>query len=255
MKTPTFCRRAADPRDGAPARRGRRRAVLGILALVAMVSGCVPIPYRPAAAVTHAPIDGEEAAAITLSAAPKGMRLNRVAKSIQQAEPRVILVDSAQYLNSLLPGGHGTLSDVLAANEASAAPAADYLLCVGSANHKQLHDTGLAAPFPYLPVIWVGYEKVQSRDSVSASLVDLHAPPGADGLLVASTYSEFIASLVYGVATIAMPEGALRKALAEDVAHTLARAHPTGAIRLVVLVQESRGAPDPVVAAANPTTP
>jgi hypothetical protein len=165
--------------------------------------------------------------------------LDALVKSIRHAEPRVVLVDSRQYLTSVLPRGSGTLSDVLNASRDAAplALTADYVLCVGAPTHRQLHDTGAAAPFPYFPVFWVGYEKVERRASLSASFVDLRDPQAADGLLIASTYSEVIAGLAYAVATVAMPEAALRKALAADVAHTLATAHPTGAIRLVLLAQ------------------
>jgi len=167
-----------------------------------------------------------------------------LAKSIHHAEPRIVVVDGTSYLASL--AGGGTLADVLTRDEASDAALADYLLCIGSPVQRQLHDTGLAAPFPYFPVIWVGYEKVQSRASLTASLIDLHVPHAAESLEVSSTYSEFIAAAVYGVATIARPQAALRDALAADVAHRLAIAHPAGAIRLIVLAQEGGPAePDP----------
>jgi len=209
-----------------------------LLLLAIGLSGCVPIPYRPSASVGHTAVTAEEAAAITLSANRDRALIESVSKSIRKAEPRIELVDGTQYLNNL-PAGHGTLSAVLAGHDASpAAPDADYLLCVGSKVHRQLHDTGAAAPFPYLPIFWVGYEKVQSRESLAASLVDLHTPAAGESLQVSSTYSEVIASLGYGVATIAMPESALRQALARDVAHTLATAHPTGTIRLIVLAQD-----------------
>ena len=208
-----------------------------LLLLAIGLSGCVPIPYRPSASVGHTAVTAEEAAAITLSTNHNRALIESVSKSIRKAE-RVELVDGTQYLNRL-PAGHGTLSAVLAGHDASpAAPDADYLLCVGSKVHRQLHDTGAAAPFPYLPIFWVGYEKVQSRESLAASLVDLHTPAAGESLQVSSTYSEVIASLGYGVATIAMPESALRQALARDVAHTLATAHPTGTIRLIVLAQD-----------------
>ena len=157
-----------------------------------------------------------------------------------------MLVDSGRYLTTL-QAGHGTLADVLTSDAgAPAAPMADYLLCVGSPVHRKLHDTGDAEPFPYLPVIWVGYEKVQSRDSLTASLIDLHAPQGAEILEASTTYSEVIAAMVYGIGTIAMPQTALRDALAKDVAHKLAGAQPTGTIRLIVLAQDGGSAePDP----------
>jgi hypothetical protein len=234
----------------------------GIAWLLAMtLSGCVPIPYKPSASVSHTPVTAEESSALILSAKHNGM-LESLSKSIQHAEPRVTLVDGTRY--SII-AGHGTLAEVLAGRDASSsstdAPDADYLLCVGAPVHRQLHDTGAAAPFIFFPAFWVGYEKTQSRESLVATLVDLRAPTPAEELLVSSTYSEVIASLVYGVGTVAMPQSALRDALAKDVAHTIGTAHPAGAIRLIVLAQnggtaepdprDSRKPPGPVVVRAD----
>jgi hypothetical protein len=232
-------------------RHAGRASGIGTAAVVLVIAitmcGCVPIPYRPSASVTHKPVTAEESSVITLGAARNFGMLESLSKSIQHAEPRVALVDGNEYLHSL---GAGTLAEVVARRDAaspsSAAATADYLLCVGSPVHRQLHDTGAAAPFIYFPAFWVGYEKIQSRESLVASLVDLHAPTPVDGLQVSSTYSEVIASLVYGVGTIAMPQSALREALAKEVAHALGSAHPVGPIRLIVLGQKGGTAePDP----------
>jgi hypothetical protein len=216
------------------------------LSLAITASACVPIPYKPSASVNHVPVTAEEASAITVSSNSHRAFAESLAKSIRQVEPRIVLIDGGPYLTAL-QAGHGTLAEVLARNPGSpAAPMADYLLCVGSPVHRQLHDTGAAAPFPLFPVIWVGYEKVQSRDSLTASLIDLHGPQGAESLEASTTYSEVIAAAVYGVATIARPHAALRDALAADVARKLASALPRGAIRLIVLAQDGGTAePDP----------
>lgn len=208
-----------------------------ILALAIAATGCVPIPYKPAAGVNHAPVTAEEASTITVSSASHHGFIEPVAKSIHQMEPRIVVVDGAPYIGSLAPT-QGTLVEVLSTDPAAvAAPNADFLLCIGTPVHRQLHDTGAAAPFIPLPVIWVGYEKVQSRDSVVASLVDLHAH-SAERLEVSSTYNEVIAAAVYGIATIARPQAALRDALATDVAHELTALQPAGSIRLLVLAQD-----------------
>jgi hypothetical protein len=200
-----------------------------ILVLAVAATGCVPIPYKPAAGVNHAPVTAEEASTITVTSAFHYGFIEPVAKSLHQIEPRIVVVDGAPYL--------GTLTEVLSTDPAAlAAPGADYLLCIGKPVHRQLHDTGAAAPAMPLPVIWVGYEKVQSRDSVVASLVDLQAH-SAERLEVSSTYNEVIAAAVYGIATIARPQAALRDALATDVAHKLAARQPTGSIRILVLGQ------------------
>jgi hypothetical protein len=220
--------------------------VLVALSVAITASACVPIPYKPSASVHHVPVTAEEAAAIRLSSNNHRAFAGSLAKSIQHAEPRIVLIDGSPYLNTL-EAHHGTLADALAGDPGSpVAPMADYLLCVGSPVHRQLHDTGAAAPFAYFPVFWVGYEKVQSRDSLTASLIDLHAPQGAESLEASTTYSEVIAAAAYGVATIARPHAALRDALAADVAHELATAQPTGSIRLIVLAQAGGTAePDP----------
>ena len=212
-----------------------------VVFLGALTSACVPVPYRPSAKVSHAPIQAEEAAAIRLSAGATRAWPQALARSIQKAEPRVVVLDGTQYASSVLTPGNDTLSGVLSAMAEVPSPPfdADYLLCVGTPQHRKLHDTGLAEPFVYFPAFWVGYEKVQSLDTLRASLVDLRHPQQADGLLAASAYTEVIAALVYGVGTIAMPEPALRKALAEEVAHTLASRHPSGPIRLVVVAQSN----------------
>ena len=242
-------------------RTGGIRAAAFVSLLAMTLSGCVPIPYKPAAGISHEPVTAEETAALTVSARNFGM-LESLSKAIHHAEPRITVVDGTRYS---LSAGHGTVAEVLASRDASPASPeatdADYLLCVGAPVHRQLHDTGAAAPFVYFPVIWVGYEKIQSRESLVATLVDLRAPTPADELLVSSTYSEVIASLVYGVGTIAMPQSALRDALAKEVAHAIGTAHPAGPIRLMVLAQsggtaepdpkDKRNAPGPVVARAD----
>ena len=223
-----------------------------ILVLSIAATGCVPIPYKPAAGVNHAPVTAEEASTITVSSAGHRGFIGPVAKSIHQLEPRIVVVDGAPYLGSLAPA-QGTLTEVLRTDPpAVAAPDADYLLCIGTPVHRQLHDTGAAAPFIPFPVIWVGYEKVQSRDSVVASLVDLHTH-SAERLEVSSTYNEIIAAAVYGIATIARPQAALRDALAKDVVHKLAALQPTGSIRILVLAQDGGSMEaDPQPGAASP---
>ena len=214
--------------------RGHWRVV--VLSVAMAASGCVPIPYKPSASVTHVPVTAEEASAITVSTSARRGMIEPLAKSIHHAEPRIVVVDGTPYLALLT--GSGTLAEVVTGHETLGAALADYLLCVGAPVRRQLHDTGLAAPFPYFPLIWVGYEKVQSRASLSASLVDLHVPQAAESLEVSSTYSEVIAAMVYGVVTVARPQAALRDALATEVVHRLVAEHPTGAIRLMVLAQD-----------------
>jgi hypothetical protein len=109
------------------------------------------------------------------------------------------------------------------------------------AGHRRTLALGVAIavsgcmPIPYKPAASVTYLPVTSEE---ASAVTVSASTRRGMIGVSSTYSEFIAAAVYGVATIARPQAALRDALAADVAHRLASAHPAGAIRLIVLAQD-----------------
>jgi hypothetical protein len=135
----------------------------------------------------------------------------------------------------------GTLAELVGASRADDAPAlaVDYVLCVGEPEDHKLHDTGDFGAFP--PFV-VGYEKVQFRSVLPASMVDLHRPQAADELLATSTYNNIVAGFAYGFAHIARSQAALEQALVTDVVHTLAAAHPTGPIRLAVVAE--RGSPD-----------
>jgi hypothetical protein len=224
---------------GAGVRRRWLTAPLAALLVLFMgMSGCVPVPYRPAATLSHTPVGGGTAASIEVSAGTQRAMVESLAESIHEAEPR-IFVDTHPLADAVFSYGT-TLAQILQPAHAAdmAVRPADYLLTVGPTVHRQLHETGDAAPFPFFPVIWVGYDKRQSVDTLCASFADLHEPQTVDGMLVASAYTEVIAAMVYGVGTIALPEVPMRRVLAQDVAHRLAVAHPTGEIRLTILAQD-----------------
>ena len=248
------------PGRGMPAQCTRRTALrhrllfmpLGALLVPFMgMSGCVPVPYRPAASASHGPV-GTAASSIVVSSSSKLAMAGSLAEEIHKLDPRIV-VDTQPDVATVFSRGPELkqMIDPVHAAELAALPA-DYLLTIGPKVHRQLHDTGAAAPFVYFPVIWVGYEKVQSVDTLCASFVDLHAPQTVDEILVASPYTEVIAALVYGVGTIAMTDTPMRHALAADVVHAMAAAHPTGEIRLMILTQEGGDAEGAHVCAPEP---
>ncbi len=220
--------------------------------IAAYISGCVPIPFRPSATVAHTPITTHASSVILLDTYSDYTLAKAVAKSVQHAEPRVVLVDGTAFMQGAQPEGY-RLADVVDAAERAERPplTADYLLSVGVPKNRQLHDTGAVGTLPFAPVVVVGYEKVQSVETLSASFLDLRTPHEVDGLSVSSAYSEVATGLVYGVMTIAMPEAAVREALARDVAHRLAEAQPAGSIRLTVLGQNAFEHQPPVVKKAQ----
>ncbi len=201
------------------------------------LAGCVPVPFKPSATVSQTAV-GPEQTAPRLALADERSEAHSVAKAIRHGEPRIVLVDAASW--SARVGTAATLPEVLAAaHEGHPELAADYLLSVGEPTNHQLHDTGAAAPFLFVPSV-VGYEKIQSIGTLSATLVDLKEPQSLEVLCASSTYSEVAAGLFYGVMTVAMPEAALRDALAKEVTHRLAVMQPAGTIRLLVLSQDPR---------------
>jgi hypothetical protein len=211
--------------------------LVALLVLFMGMSGCVPVPYRPAATASHVPV-GTAVSSIVVSSSSKLAMAGSLAEEIHKMDPRIV-VETQPDVATVFSHGPELMQMIEPAHAAElAALPADYLLTIGPKVHRQLHDTGAAAPFVYFPVVWVGYEKVQSVDTLCASFVDLHAPQTVDEILVASPYTEVIAAMVYGVGTIAMTDTPMRRALAEDVAHALAAAHPTGEIRLMILTQE-----------------
>ena len=224
-----------------PLRRAGGTSAIPIAALLAFAtfaSGCVPVPYRPSATVSHAPIGGDTTPSIVVGPASKLAMVDSLARSIHEVEPRIV-VDTHPDYSAMFSNGLNLdqILDPTHAAEVAALPA-DYLLTLGPKVHHKLHDTGAAAPFPYLPVFWVGYEKIQSMDTLCASFVDLHDPRSVDGILISSPYTEVIAAFGYGVGTVALTESAMQHALAKDVAQTLVGAHATGEIRLILLSQE-----------------
>ncbi len=237
----------------AAVRRRWLTAPLAVLLVLFMgMSGCVPVPYRPAATLSHTPVGVDAAASIAVSPGTQRAMLESLAASVHEAEPR-IFVDTHPLTDTVF--AHGTtLAQILEPAHAAemATRPADYLLTVGPMVHRQLHDTGAAAPFVLFPVVWVGYEKIQSVETLCASFADLHEPQTVDGILVSSPYTEVIAAMVYGVGTLAMPEAPMRHALAQDVAHRLAAAHPTGEIRLTILAQDGGDEPGSHVCTPEP---
>jgi acyl-CoA synthetase (AMP-forming)/AMP-acid ligase II len=214
----------------------RLRCLAGLAILGCLLGGCVPVPFRPSATVSHEAVTSLDEAPRVESATDR-TEAAAVAKAIRRDEPRVVLVNPPAL--SDLIAASVTLRQVLdAAHQGNAALPADYILSVGIPSVRQLHDTGAAAPVFFMPAV-VGYEKIQSQEVVPAMLLDLRDPQTLQLLCASSTYSEVATGLVYGVMTIAMPEAALRESLAREVAHTLAVAQPEGTIRLLVLMEHS----------------
>ncbi|MBS0579171.1 MAG: hypothetical protein JSR36_07905 [Proteobacteria bacterium] len=219
-------------------RRLAARACLCLVFAGGLLGGCVPVPFRPSAAVTQTAVMPQDDAP-RLEAASARSEAQSVARTIQRNDTRITLVSLATLASA---GGSPRVTLDEAASAAGAgqvSAAADYLLTVGVPVHRELHDTGAAAPFLFMPSI-VGYEKIQSEEILPALLVDLKHPEAPQVLCASSTYSEVMTGLVYGVMTIAMPERGLRESLAREVTHAMTVAHPEGEIRLLVLSQVAK---------------
>jgi hypothetical protein len=238
------------PFDSLFSRKCRLRPLVVVLLFSAAAGGCVPIPYRPEAHVTHTPVTASAASSITVSSPSKRGMANPLSQSIRKSEPRIVVVNSGGEVEKAVPASWSLLSQTMSSGPN--VPPADYLLAIGPPVYRKLHDTGDAEPFLFFPAFWVGYEKVQSMETMCASLIDLRAPASAEGILVTTAYTEVVAALAYGVSTVAMPQTSIRNALAEDVARRLAAAHPTGPIRLMILAQEGGDRPGSHVCTPEP---
>ncbi len=214
---------------------GHARGLAGLALLGYLLDGCVPVPFRPSATVNHEVVTTQEQAP-SVHAGNSRSEARSVAKAIQHDEPRVVLIDPAGFTRRLGATDLTLQEVVTAAQEGNGTEGADYLLSVAAPETRELHETGMAAPRQFSVV---GYGKVQSEAVLSATLLDLRDPQALEVLCASSNYSESMVGLGYGVVTIALPEPGLREALAREVAHTLASARPEGAIRLLVLSQQT----------------
>lgn len=196
----------------------------------ALMSACVPLPYRPSVAIHHDYISAEAASAILLKA-DSSASLGKVAADLQRAEPRIVLIDPAGILQG--PTDFIALPDVIAelATLPTDAAAPDFLLGLSALTTKQVHDTDY-----YMPL--VGYTKTEYVARLPASIVELRSVQRAEALTFQSDYSMMVAQLFYGIMTIPMPEGAIHSALVDELLRRLRTGRPTGPIRLVVMSQK-----------------
>lgn len=220
----------------------------GLLAAVLLagllLGGCVPLPYRPSANVTQSSAEGY-AKATPLRIDPDDALSRHVGKSMQKDEPRIAIVDVRLFMRALGPVDPTTMEELMRVRGSQAHPLpADYLLVIGTSENRQLHDNGAAAPFLFFPSM-VGYEKIQYRETLNATLLDLNKPDPPQALASVSNYTEVMAGLVYGFWTIGMPDGAVRDALAHEVARRIAQARPDGPVRVVILREWPK--PSPII--------
>src|SRR5215475_6914228 len=88
-----------------PSRPLKTMAPIVVALTSVWLAACVPVPYRPAASVTHVAIAPEDAAATVLAVDSVSGVTQPVAKSLRHEEPRVVIVDPAAFMTDLAPAG------------------------------------------------------------------------------------------------------------------------------------------------------
>ena len=201
--------------------------------LAALLTGCVPVPYRPDAKVVHAPPRPGESDDVMLTSCRRHWP-DSVAASIAHAEPRVVRVDPGSFLAAAFPDGDRSLSRLMLRDaESLRILPADYVLILRQPSFEKIDDSGMGAT-PVFPFV-IGYERQRSMERAPAMLLELADLHNSDRFSIESRYSEVTTGFVYGFSTVALPDGAVRRSLTSEVVRILERNQPTGPVRLVVL--------------------
>jgi hypothetical protein len=193
-----------------------------------LISGCVPIPYRPPVTIHHERISDEAAPAILLKTESVAW-IGKLGAELQRAEPRIVFIDGASVLPSDFIALPDVIAELLKLTPGTSSP--DFLLGLGTLITQQVHDTNY-----YVPL--AGYTKTQFVTRWPVSLIELRAGRSAEALTFQSDYSLVVAQLFYGVMTVPMPERAIRSALIVELLRNLRTARPSGPISLVVMFQK-----------------
>ena len=214
--------------------------------LTALVSGCVFVPYTPDAEVVHQTGQPVDYGSILLSGGPRRF-LGDIGESIVAAEPRVSILPALEFRDMVFPDGNWTLAALLAdaSRERVVATDTDFLVVLGQLSYAE-DDSDNKMFFAYG---FYGYMDIDTHADLNVLLVDLGANRVAEVMRVESDAAIRGVGAFYGLFFLPRTEHGVKKALAQQLAQSLALAKPTGPIRIAILAAES---PDGV---ENPLAP
>jgi hypothetical protein len=206
-------------------------SIVSLWVLCGCVAGCltIPIPFRPGSSVLLSPGTNEESD-FELRADKHWPWGESLGKTIAHRDQRIVIVDPEEFLTAMFPDGNHTLSQLLLGRDPdSHQSTADCILFVGSPHDAKPKDAGVG---PFL----LGYAQTKRAESAAAILLNLRNDREPMRFSIESHYAQTTAGVgIVGVATIGVPENAVRRGVTSEVIRLLAREQPSGLIRLVVL--------------------
>jgi hypothetical protein len=205
--------------------------------LLAVLAGCVIIPYTPPSETQHDLADVPNPEQVLLSVGPRRF-LEEMAEALHDQEPRIEYVDGQTFIDTAAPDGDLTLARLLdpATRDSIAGLQADYLVLLGEAEGEVLKTSGGMLAY----IGFYGAQKTTGATRYWAALIDLRTMRLMEQLTTTSTGTDAGLGLFYGIFVVSNTEGSAQKGVIRNVAEVLSSARPEGPVRLVMLAREVR---------------
>lgn len=218
-----------------------------ILAVVPALSGCVIVPYRPAAE-THQDFSAiANPDRIRLTIGPRRF-LAKMAHAVLEENPRLQQVDAQVFIDSASPTRELTLARLLDPSTRSLfAPLdLDYLVLFGQPVDRTLQKQGDVI----LYLGFFGATRQQSSSTCWAAVIDARQWQVLGQLTSESKGTDSGVGLFYGLFIVSDTSGSARDNAARQVAATLGRARPSGPARVAFVAVEPIATAEQIAAQA-----
>jgi hypothetical protein len=219
-----------------------------ILAVASSLTGCVIVPYRPAAE-THQELSAiANPDRIRLTVGPHQF-LAKMAHAVLRENPRLQQVDGQALIDSASPTQELTLARLLdPSTRALIAPLdLDYLVLLGQPVDRTLKKTGDV-------ILYLGFFGATRQESSStywAAVIDARQLQVLGQLTSESRGTDSGVGLFYGLFIVSDTSGSARDNAARQVAATLAGARPSGPARVAFVAVEPIATAEEIAAQAR----
>lgn len=217
-----------------------------VLYLLVLLTGCVVVPYPVSPEVTQSEAITLSAEGTRVTVGPRRL-LERVAKEIRDADPRIEIVDGLTFRDLAFPEGDWTLARLLEPETGARVREGldvTYVVLVGAMSHEEGEPKGHFG-------LWIGgYGAAQAdwKDRISAVVVDLRTAQTFRRISSEGRGKQTAAGLFYFVVTFPMTDSAAIHGLGEEVAEVIAERAGDGPVRIAVMAAETLHGDE-----ANPT--
>lgn len=207
----------------------------GLLAALALLGGCVIIPYTPPSETQREREQVPDPDQILLSVGPRRF-LRAMADELSDELPRIEFLDGQAFIDTAAPEGGLTLALLSqdATRERIAALGADYLILLGEPEDETLKSWGGIVPY----IGFYGATKSTEVTRYWAALIDLRTMQLVEQLTTTATGTDAGVGLFYGVFVASDTGGSAQKGVVRNLAKTLAEGKHDGPIRVVMLARE-----------------